>query len=332
MGMVKGKGAARIGAWIGVAALALAGGEAQAITARSWTLVDIGTLGGPGSYGSAVSNNGVVVGCSDVPAGGVHAFVYRDGAMQDLGTGTDSAAGNSCALAVDQSGAAAGRAANGELVIWKGGSITRPGVQGNVGGMNNAGTVVGSYQQAGQSRAFIYQGGTLTDLGPGAANAVNARGQVVGSANGHAFLYDNGDLRDLGTLGGNNSAARGINDHGDVVGVASNEFGQPTPFIYDGAMRELPGGGYASAIDINDRLQVVASAERRHGYLAIDGVVTLLDALPAVRARGWRNLEPAGINDQGWVVGTGVDADGNFRAFLLVPRESENQLARMRKP
>ena len=96
-------------------------------------------------------------------------------------------------------------------------------------------------------------------------------------------------------------------------------------------MRELPGGGYASAIDINDRLQVVASAEGRHGYLAIDGVVTLLDSLPAVRARGWRNLEPTGINDQGWVVGTGVDADGNFRAFLLVPRESENQLTRVRK-
>ncbi len=156
MGMVQGKGAARIGAWIGMAALALAGAEAQAVTARSWTLVDIGTLGGPGSYGSAVSNNGVVVGCSDVPAGGVHAFVYRDGAMQDLGTGTDSAAGNSCALAVDQSGAAAGRAANGELVIWKGGSITRLGVQGNVGGMNNGGIVVGCYQQAGQSRAFVY--------------------------------------------------------------------------------------------------------------------------------------------------------------------------------
>ncbi len=155
---------------------------------------------------------------------------------------------------------------------------------------------------------------------------------MVGGANGHAFLYDNGALRDLGTLGGNNSVARGINDRGDVVGVASNQFGQPTPFIYDGAMRELPGGGYAAAIDINDRLQVIASAEGRHGYLVIDGVVTLLDSLPTVRAAGWRNLEPTGINDQGWVVGTGVDADGNFRAFLLVPRESENQLTRMRKP
>jgi probable HAF family extracellular repeat protein len=290
-------------------------------------------MGGTCSYGTAVSNNGIVAGCSDVASGGVHAFIYRDGAMQDLGTGTDSPAGNSCALAVDSSGAAAGRAASGELVIWNGKSLTRLGVQGNVGGMNNGGVVVGSYTQAGQGRAFVYKNGALTDLGAGAANAVNTRGQVAGTLDGHAFLSDTGTLTDLGTLGGNTSAARGINDRGDVVGVSSNEFGQPTPFIHDGAMRELPGGSYAAAIDVNDRLQVVASAEGRHGYLAVDGVVTPLDSLPAVRARGWRNLEPTGINDQGWIVGTGVDPDGNFRAFLLVPRDlPDNLFTRTRKP
>ena len=310
---------------IAAAVLALASMAAHAVSDRGWTLVDLGTLGGPGSYGTAISNNGIVVGCSDTTSGGVHAFVYRDGTMRDLGTGTDSAAGNSCALAVDQSGDAAGRAADGTLVIWDGRAVTRLGVSGNVGGMNNGGTVVGSYTQAGQSRAFIYKNGQLTDLGAGAANAINTRGQVTGAIDGHAFLYDNGVLRDLGTLGGNNSNARGLNDRGEVVGLSSNAFGQPVPFLYDGAMRELPGGSFAAAIDVNDRLQVVASAEGRHGYLVADGVVTYLDSLPTVRASGWRNLEPTGINDQGWIVGTGIDPAGNFRAFLLVPRTLNDQ-------
>src|SRR5689334_20305399 len=63
-----------------------------------WTLIDVGTLGGPGSYGAAINNAGVVVGCADVAGSGTHAFAYQAGSMRDLGTGGDSGDGNSCAL------------------------------------------------------------------------------------------------------------------------------------------------------------------------------------------------------------------------------------------
>lgn len=324
MGTFQGRRTQRFGVWVASVLMGLVIGEAAA---GGWTLVDIGTLGGPGSYGAAVSNSGVVVGCSDVMPVGVHAFVYRDGAMQDLGTGGDSTAGNSCALAVNRSGMVAGRSASGELVVWNGSSVTRLGVRGDVGDMNDAGIVVGSYLDSGQSRAFMFKDGVLTDLGtPGVsgsysvANSINAKGDVVGTSNGRAFLYANGAMRDLGTLGGNRSVAKGINDRGQVVGMSSNDFGQPVPFIYDGTMQALPGGNYATAVAINDRVQIVVTGEGRGGHLVADGNVTPLDSLPAVQAKGWRRLEPTGINDQGWIVGTGTDAEGNFRAFLLIPR------------
>jgi probable HAF family extracellular repeat protein len=289
-----------------------------------WMLVDIGTLGGPGSYGAAVSDNGIVVGCADVNPSGVHAFMYRNGVLEDLGTGGGAADGNACALAVNNSGVVAGRSASGELVVWNGGSVTKLGIHGNVAAMNDAGAIVGSYTDTGVQRAFLVRDGRLNDFGalaaPSFATSVSASGDVVGSANGRAFLYSNGASRDLGTLGGGMSVAKAINDRGQIVGYSSDTHGQPAPFLYEGTMTAMPGGSYSEAIGINNRTQVIGSGEGRYGYLIADGKVTLLDSLPAVQAKGWRHLEPTGINERGWIVGTAQNADGDSRAFLLIPR------------
>lgn len=306
------------------AALGTVAGVARA--AEGWTLVDLGTLGGPESHAAAVSASGLVAGCADT-ASGVHAFIWRDGVMQDLGTATDPPAGASCALAVNDAGVAAGRSGSGEVVTWTGGSVTHLGIQGDVGGINDAGTVVGSFAQGGTTHAFMWRGGQLTDLSDpaapnaaGTAKAINARGQIAGSANGHAFLYDNGARRDLGTLGGNSSSGTGIDDRGHVVGMTFDAASQPRAFIFDGAMRALAGApSYAGAVAINNRGQVIGSGEGVHGWLVEDGRYTQLSKLPAVTSQGWTHLEPTAINDRGWIVGTGTDASGNLRAFLLVP-------------
>jgi probable HAF family extracellular repeat protein len=302
----------------------MAAGAARA--AQGWTLVDLGTLGGPESHAAAVSGSGIVVGCADT-ASGVHAFIWRSGAMQDLGTATDASAGNSCALAVNDAGVVAGRSGTGEVVTWKDGAVTHLGIQGDVGGINDAGTVVGSYAQGGTTHAFMYRDGAVVDLSdpaaPGvvsAAKAINARGQVAGTSASHAFLFDNGTRRDLGTLGGGTSSGAGIDDRGDVVGMSFDASSQPRAFIFDGAMRALDGApSYSGAIAINNRGQVIGSGEGVYGWLVEGGQYTQLSQLPAVAARGWTHLEPTGINDRGWIVGTGTDPDGNLRAFLLVP-------------
>ena len=156
-----------------------------------WLLIDLGTLGGPGSYGAAVSDNGYIAGCSDAMPSGVHAFVWHDGVMRDLGTASDSPAGNACGLAVNNAGVVAGRSATGELVVWDRDGVKRLGIHGNVAAMNDGGAIVGSYQDAGSERAFLYRNGVLTDLGARGGSAglqatsfatsVNARDDVVGS-------------------------------------------------------------------------------------------------------------------------------------------------------
>lgn len=305
--------------------LFFAGCGAAAEPSQSWSLVDLGTLGGSGSYGSAVSDEGYVAGCSNLPNGDVHAFLYHDGSMVDLArAGGGGAEGDSCGLAVNDHGVVAGRSGSGELVVWNGASVAPLGVKGDVGAIDDAGTVVGSYLDGARRRAFEWRDGVLRDLGlPGdaasAATGLNARGDIVGQANGHAFLLRDGSFQDLGTLGGASSIAKAVNDRGEIVGMAADAHGVPTAFLYAGSMRALPGPGDSAGVDISDRGVVVASGEGYHGYLVSGTDVTRLDALAAVAAKGWHHLEPTGINDRGWIVGTGFDAGGNPRAFLLIP-------------
>ena len=299
------------------------GFAAATANALDATLVDLGTLGGRNAHAAAVSQGGRVAGCAETASGEVHAFVWHGGAITDLGRGAE-AAGDSCALAVNDRGLVAGRASTGELVLWQDGTPRLLGLRGDVGDMNEAGMVAGTRNEGATTRAFVYADGVVADLGePGVrseATAVNARGQVVGSADGRAFVYESGVMRDLGTLGGNMSVARGINANGEIVGQAANEFGQPTPFIHRGAMQALPGPSYSSAIAISASGKVVGSGEGVHGYVISAGTVTRLSELPAVAARGWRKLEPTAMNDRGWIVGTAENADGDLRAFLLIPR------------
>jgi probable HAF family extracellular repeat protein len=306
-------------AFIAAALAAITGSSYAAVSTPAWSLVDIGTLGGAGSYGAAVSDMGFVVGCADTPSGSAHAFLY-DGQMHDLGTGGGDASGSSCALAVNDHGVAAGRSSSGDLVVWSGSSVTRIGVQGTVGGINDSGTVVGAANIGGLTRPFVYEGGKVTMLGAsGEATAINLRGQVVGTLSGRAFLYESGAVRDLGTLGGF-SSAKGLDDFGRVVGMSTDANGTPYPFLWaNGTMQAMAGPSGSGAIDIDDAGFVIGSAEGTHGYFLESGTYTRLDSLPAVAAKGWRHLEPTAVNNRGWIVGTATDSNGNLRAFLLVP-------------
>ena len=304
-----------------VMGLALVAACAATAAPRTWTLVDVGTLGGAGSYGAAISNSGLVAGCADQADGTAHAFVFASGEMRDLGPG--------CALAVNNTGIAAGRSGTGALVIWKDSTSTSLGVSGDVGGIDADGVVVGAYREGTTTIAFRYADGVLQPIAPpnSAASGINSRGQVSGPLDGRAFLYENGARRDLGTLGGARSSAKGLNDSGQVVGMASDANAQPRSFVFDGAMRALPAPGYSGAVAINNGGQVVGSAEGTHGYHVDGDAYTRLDTLPDVTAKGWRRLEPTGINDRGWIVGTATNAAGDLRAFILVPGDDRAPVA-----
>jgi len=302
-----------MGKWI---AGLVAGALATGASAADFTLVDIGTLGGPGSYGAAVGNDGTVVGCADVLPSGAHAFAWKDGVMRDLGMADPG--GSSCALAINDQGVIAGRSSAREVVVWNGSAVTRLGITGDVGGINRFGVVVGTFDAGGIDRAFKYSSGRVTPLGTAgvasAANAINAKGEIVGTQGGRATVFETSRL-DFG-----NGAARGVNDRGMVVGHVSSAYGQPSAFLYRGAVTMLNAPSYSSAVAINDGGQVVGSGEGVYGWLVDNGIYQRLADIPDVVAKGWRHLEPTGINDRGAIVGTATDPQGNLRAFLLVPK------------
>jgi probable HAF family extracellular repeat protein len=218
--------------------------------AFEWTkkhgMKDLGTLsGGTNSSAQAISDTGVVAGYSEYndPVNGIvlHAFVYVNGTMQDLGTLGGSTAN---ANGINVEGQVVGFSfvpdnSAQHAVLWNPGH--GPQDLGTLGGPNSQAfgvniwaQVVGSSDTAsGASHPFIWDSKHgLKDLGSlggnsAQANAINFFGQVVGysslagEAATHAFSYANGTLTDIGTLGGSFAAATGVDIYGDIVGFSN---------------------------------------------------------------------------------------------------------------
>jgi probable HAF family extracellular repeat protein len=319
-------------------AMAVLAGSAYSGT-QTYSITDVGTLGGSFSTAYGINNNGQVVGASSTAGdAAVHAFLYSGGSMQDLGT---LQGGNwSWANGVNDHGQVVGNASTSDNLdhafLYSGGVMQDLGI-GEANAINNKGEVVG---HSGNDNAFLYSGGSMQDLGTlggigGGAYGINDSGQVVGysftagnSADPHAFLYSGGSMQDLGTLGGSFSGARGINNSGQVVGESltdNDPLGNGHAFLYSGgSIHDLGtlGGSRSAAWAINNKGQVVgfSTTNRNSGYRAAflwsDGVMTDLNTLLPANS-GWYLENAQGINDQGQIVGEGTAPDGQPHAFLL---------------
>ena len=144
--------------------------------------------------------------------------------------------------------------------------------------------------------AWLVETGKLTDIGalPGQKYsqgiAINDRGQVVGdSFDGPTFIWERGAIRSIGKLGGESSLAAfasAINDRGWIVGRSGVKEGSHAFVWRDGRMTDLGtlGGKFSSATALNNRGQIVGSAEWKrfndHAFLWQRGRMTDLGALP----------------------------------------------------
>jgi probable HAF family extracellular repeat protein len=279
--------------------------------------IDLGTYNGGSAVAYSISNNGQIVGEVDTSAINYAVRFDPTGAGNNINLGT------------------LGGIVGGNWHI-------------GANSINDNNQIVGTTYIYGQIRAhatlFDPTGaGHNIDIGLGygsGAKSINNNGQIVGYSvfmpvQSHAALFDStgaGHNIDLGTLGGASSGANYINDKGQVVGSADLSNGRTRAALFDptGAGHNINlgtsiNGGTSYANSINNQGQIVGGAY----WSATGGCAILFDPtgtgnnidlstyLPA--NSGWTLYYANSINDNGWIVGVGMNPAGEQHAFLLKP-------------
>jgi probable HAF family extracellular repeat protein len=325
--------------------------------ATLYTVTDLGTLGGRSSEALGLNNFGDVVGASATADGQSHAFLFRNGGLIDLGTlpgGTSSRA-----VAINDRGDVVGESGINAYgpqfreftqgFIWQDGGMRSLGAlfcrcsynvrygTSRAAAVNENGTIAGDSQTIrGESftHAVLWSGAEMYDLAASIggqplsrAYDVNEINEVVGSMNDHAFLTREGRVEDLGVLPGHaSSAARSVNQIGQVVGVSSDAVFSRA-FLWDlGRMRDLgllPGhaSSEANAISVNGDVVGRSGSPDLSDSRAVlwrgGRAIDLNTLIPP--GSGWTLSNATGINDLQHIVGVGI-RNGETRAILLTPR------------
>ena len=216
----------------------------------SFTVIDLGTLGGAESAAFGLNDLGEVVGWSTVPNGQMHACRWTEGVAVDLGTlgGTQARAWaiNNAGVVVGES-LLAGGSGNGNFkafVVKDGTMSALPTLGGNwsVGyAINDAGFVAGIAANASQQEKMVrwnagQAGNPITNLGPLTTHqrsrgyGINAGGFIAGwgytplGGPNDALLYSP-PVADIVQIGGfgqfQNAEAYDVSDAGTVVGSSA---------------------------------------------------------------------------------------------------------------
>jgi probable HAF family extracellular repeat protein len=278
--------------------------------AQTYTITDLGAVGGTSSESRGMNGSGDVVGDYDPGLGAyMRAFYYHNGLNVSLPTVSGPYA---IANAINHANQIVGES--------------------SVGGSGGPGFDI---------HAFFYTNGSAADLGTlggnyaggySSARAINQGGDIVGestvsAANKssiHAMLYRGGAKTDLGALGGDYSSANGINASGLIVGETDVVLQGTTnihAFVYtNGTMIDLdtlPGGTYSSARAINDSGVIVGESEvlvsgspNLHAFVYRNGIMTDIGTF------GGDSSSANAVNSAGDVVGYAYEPNGVSDAFL----------------
>lgn len=233
-------------------------------------------------------------------------FIWKDGAMRDLGTlgGPDTV-------------------------------MTTMNARGQIAGDSYTNDTPNSTTGFPTIDPFLWTDGHIQDLGTLGGNQsttwwLNDSGEVVGQDNVagdqsfQPFLWDGRRLRDLGTLGGTFGNAYFINNAGEVVGWATTP-GDATAhaFVWKGGrMTDLTGTGSSEctvAYSINRWGQIAGSnCNETDALIWLNGTQYELNAL--VPPTDVHFTDAQSINDRGQIVALGQLPNTNQpHVFLLTP-------------
>ncbi len=249
-------------------------------------MVDLGTLGGPGSGSWQINDMGQVTGWADIPTWW-RPFLWTptspngsSGTMADLGT-LGGPYGET--YAINAMGQTAGKSLEPDHNYTRATLWTPDTANGDTGMLDDIGTLGGNTAEA---------------------RDINASGEVVGKsalegdAEEHAFKWTPdapngyvGAMVDLGTLGGDTSYAYGINDQGEAVGQSTYADASEGAFLWDST----------------------------RGMVDLNAYLVGRDRYDSETGMGWQISIARDINCDGWIVGTGTLNDGEPHAVLLRP-------------
>jgi probable HAF family extracellular repeat protein len=302
-----------------------------------YKLVDLGTLGGPISYGSLnslgdslLNDSGTVAahtdlavpdpnaasfGCYDPDCFQAHAFQWKNGVINDLGALPEN--NNSAAGSINSRGWATGQSQSSTIdpvlgfpefraVLWKHGQII------------DLGTLDSGTESLG---VWVNDAGQVIGL-----STISTEPDPIGFIfQTHTFIWENGKKLDIGTLGGSDAGPGGGCSNppeGMVWGLSTTsttpnpDTGFPTadPFLWDhGKMTDLGtlGGTYGFAQCANHRRQVIGMSSFGanpaaclvegpgcHAFFWENGIMTDLGTL------GGNNSQAFWLNEAGVIAGS----------------------------
>jgi probable HAF family extracellular repeat protein len=282
--------------------------------------IDLGTLGGNNSKAFSINDNSQIVGSAYTERGNEHACLFDSAGTKnsiDLGTFGGGFLGgyNSAATTINNKGQIVGWATGGTTSL-----ISHACLFDSSGGANNI------------------------DLTPSSSSmfstawSINNNGQIVGSSFFLACLFDPTGAEnniDLGTLVPDSSLAWDINDNGQIVGDSGNwMYSHACLFDATGGENNIdlgaPDGYLSVACSINNEEQIVGNVHIIGGHPETDDYraylfdptggennIDLNTLLP--QGSGWTLTDAYSINDNGWIVGQGINPNGDYHAYLLTP-------------
>lgn len=170
-----------------------ANGDQHAFLWQNGVMTDLGSPGGRSAVARAIMDDGTVIGSSGfaTATGPVGMVAWHDGVAREL-------VPEFFALLINHQGDMVGlhwrTMPAGQFLIWQHGHLRPTGIRSaELVAFNDSDQLLIKLQQmVGGQHAYLWQNGTISDLGGPAhtdARAFNEHDQIVGSVNGHVALW-----------------------------------------------------------------------------------------------------------------------------------------------